>query len=87
MKVSINPAQRIVIEFDGQEYVCTKPKLGVTLDLEAQLEQAKDSGKGNGTQLIMGHLKGCGLPEEMIRELDADQVQAVMMALQPAKKN
>ncbi len=86
MSVKINPAQRIIIEFDGKEYSCRKPQLGAVMDLEASLEAAKAEGKG-GTLIVMHHLVSCGLPEDVVRQLDTDQIEAVSAALSPAKKN
>lgn len=86
MNVKINPAQRIVIEFEGEEYPCTKPTIGAVMDLEEALEVAKTSGTG-GTKVLMAHLVSCGLPEDVIRRLDPDQIEAVSVALSPAKKN
>lgn len=86
MNVVISPAQKIVIVFEGVEYPCTKPKLGAVMDLEAGLEAAKSEGRG-GTQLLMQHLVLCGLPENVVKQLDVDQLEAVAGVLTPAKKN
>lgn len=82
----INPAQKIVIEFEGQEYQCKRPSIGAVMDLEENLEAAKAAGKG-GTKLLIQHLVSCGLPEEVVRKLDTDQIEAVSAALSPSKKN
>jgi len=86
MKVQINPSQKIVVVFGEVEYTMTKPKLGVALDLEEKLESAKKSGKG-ATRLVMEYIAKCGLPEDVIKDLDSDQLEAVMGALTPSKKN
>ncbi len=86
MKLTINPAQRILITFEGVEYPCTKPKVGAVMDLEAEIAQAKEEGKPV-TRLVAKHLVSCGLPEEVVKQLDVDQVSAVSEVLAPAKKN
>lgn len=86
MKVSINPSQLITIEFDGKEYPCNKPRLGAVMEFETALAQCKADGKGT-TALVIGHLVSCGLPESVVLQLDADQIEAVSAALAPAKKN
>lgn len=86
MKVAINPAQRIVIEFEGKEYPCRKPQLGEVMDFEESLMSAKAEGKG-ATLIIMKHLESCGLPMEVVKKLDFDQMEAVSAALVPSKKN
>lgn len=86
MKFALQPAQRIIIEFEGKEYPMRKPQLGEVEDLEANLEQAKAEGKG-GTAYVRKHLVACGLPEDVVKKLDSDQIEALSNALSPAKKN
>jgi hypothetical protein len=86
MKVAINPSQRIVIEFEGKEYPCKKATLGALVELEAAIGQAKANGSSVMLPVI-AHLESCGLPKEMLFQLDSDQLEAVTQAVAPAKKN
>jgi hypothetical protein len=85
MKLVLQPAQRIVIEFEGKEYPCRKPQLGEVEDFEAAMEEAKAKGKGV-TAVVTKHIVSCGLPAEVVRKLDTDQLEAVSDILAQAKK-
>lgn len=86
MKLEVAPSARIVIVFNGAEYPMHKPKLGALRVLEAKIAQAKESGQG-AISVIADHLVACGLPAEVVEELDDDQAEAVMKALSASKKN
>lgn len=86
MKIEINPKQKIIVILEAQEYVLTKPTLGMQEDYEERLSVAKESGKG-GIKVMIQFIAECGLPSEVVRKLDADELDAVMKALTPAKKN
>jgi hypothetical protein len=86
MAITINPKQKIVIVIDSKEYALTKPTLGMQEDFEERLHETKESGKG-ATKLLIGFLVECGLPVEVVKKLDADEMDAVMKAIQPLKKS
>lgn len=85
MQLKLNPSPIIKIEFEGKEYICTKPKVGAVRAMEAAIEKAKSDGKG-GTELMIQHLMSCGLPQEMLEQLDAEQFQAVVELLHSSTK-
>ncbi len=86
MKVTINPAQRFIVEFDGKEYPCRKANIGELIDLENEMEAAKSNGKPN-TFLVMEHLVKLGLPMDVLKALDPDQLNEVSNAFVASKKN
>lgn len=81
----INPTKKIVIVFEGKEYHCNRPKIGSVIDMEKAVQDASETGQG-GTQLILDFIAKCGLPQEVVRELDDEQLEQVMTILTPAKK-
>lgn len=84
-KLVLNPSKKIVIEFEGKEYSCVPPKLGDQIELEKKLDAANEKGHG-GSVLMQDLLVSCGLPKEMVKKLDVDQLNAVIEVLKPAKK-
>lgn len=87
MSVTITPSVKITIAFEGKEYTCTKPKLGAAIAFEEAVEKARKKGGSGATQLIADHLQSCGLPADVVKELDADQIEQVMAVLQSQKKS
>lgn len=86
MRHEINPKQKIVIVFDGVEHVCNKPKLGAVLAMESRVDDAKATGK-SGTQVMVDFIVSCGLPLEVVLELDDAQTEEVMKIICDSKKN
>ena len=86
MRFEVPVSEKMTVVFDGSEYTMRRPSLGVALELEEKIEEATASGKG-AMRLVMDYVSQCGLPIEVVRSLDSDQLKAVMEALTPAKKN
>ena len=86
MKVAINPPVRIVIEIEGKEYQCRKPKNSEIVEHEMAMKAAEASNQSQAA-LLHSFLEKCGLPPEVTKALDSDQTMQVIEALQPAKKN
>lgn len=76
----------IVVEIDGTEYRLNRPKLGAVKAFEDELAAATAAGKGS-TAVFMAHATRCGLPAEVVDQLESEQLLEVFNALQPAKKN
>lgn len=85
MQLEINPPMKIAVVFNGTEYTMHKPKLGKVRDFEDALEAAKKSG-GSVNGLVISFVASCGLPAEVIDELDSDQLEQVVGVLSAAKK-
>lgn len=79
--VQITPSVKVVINYEGMDYPCTRLKLGDQIDLEEKLEMP-----GSKTKALMESLAKCGLPIEVLRTMDSAQLWEVTEALKPAKK-
>jgi hypothetical protein len=75
-----------VIAIGGVDYPVSKPKLGQVAEMEEKLEAAKDDKKGV-VRIMMGFVAQCGLPLEVVKELDGDELAEVIGFLTPSKKN
>lgn len=84
-KVEIKPSAKIILVLNGNEYPLTKPKMGMALEFEEKLESAKESGKGS-LKIMIEFLTQCGLPKDIVQELDSDELEQVLKALVPTKK-
>lgn len=85
MSLVLTPSRKIIVNFEGVDYTATPPKLGDQIELEKRLEEANTKGTG-GSELTAKLLVSCGLPEEMVKKLDADQLIAVIDELKGSKK-
>ena len=84
--MKINPPVVIVLEIGGVEHRLSRPKLGAVKIFESELAAANAAGSGT-TAVFMAHVVRCGLPVEVLDELDSEQLLEIFVALQPAKKN
>lgn len=81
MKEIITSAKTIPLKINGVEYSMMKPKLGHQLMLEVSVD-----GKGTFGKAI-DYLVGLGLPENVAKELDADEYLEIIRYLSDTKKN
>lgn len=86
MKVSIPQRIKIVFEIEGKEFPCHRPTVGEVIEHEEAVKAAESAG-ATPTALVLSFLARCGLPEEVTRALDPDQLVVVLEALKPSKKN
>ena len=84
--VELKPSVKIVVVFEGKEYPLKRPKMGTALEMEEQVAEARASGKG-GTRLIRDMIVKAGMPAEVVDELDGEQIEQIVEALKPQKKN
>lgn len=86
MKLELKPSPQLVVSFEGQDHVMFRPKLGVVLEFENKMEAAQDTGTC-GSKLVVDFVTRCGLPEDVVKRLDIEQLQEVVGALGASKKN
>lgn len=86
MKVQLNPVAKLIVVIEDKEYPVTAPTLGAVAEFEEKLDEATAAKKGT-LKVMMNFIVSCGLPEEATKRLDMSQLQALMAALTPAKKN
>lgn len=84
-KISLNPTARLVVEIAGKEYPVTRPKMGAIRVLEERLKAANQANDGV-LGIIFDHLVSCGLPAEVVDELDGHQLDALTEFLNRPKK-
>lgn len=84
-RIELPSSKKISISFEGQEYTARPLKLGEQIEVESEIDEVQKSKTGASVAMTK-ILTRCGLPEEMVLRLDSDQMQAVMEALQSAKK-
>lgn len=85
-RIEVNPSVKFVLVLGGSEYPMARPKLGVVREYERRLAEAKAAGSG-GVELVMNFIVSCGLPESVVEDLDQDQLEQIVLALNDAKKN
>lgn len=85
-KLEIAPAPRLTVVIDSKEYAMTKPNLGAVADFEEEIDAAKSAGKPI-TRVVMKLVTTCGLPADVVYNLTAEQLQAIVETLTSAKKN
>lgn len=85
-EIQLNPSVKVKIMFEGAEYIAARPNMGAAIELEAKLSSAKTSGT-HQTQFVLDFLTRCGLPMDLLTKLDSEQVEQIVNALTPAKKN
>lgn len=86
MELNLSASKRIKVIFSGAEYFMTKPKMGSVIVLEENIEKSKSTGSG-GTKILVEFLHSCGLPKEVLSELDSEQIGEIVKVLMPEKKS
>lgn len=79
MELILKPADKIKVIFDEKEYFLSKPTMRQARKLEEGL-------KNSPNQAMIELIVGCGLPEEVVMDLDLDLLAEVIEALIPTKK-
>lgn len=85
-KIELKQSSKIIVVFGGIEYEMKRPTLGVQMAFEEALEAAQEN-KRLGAKALFAFLTACGLPEEVVKELETDQITALVAALNEVKKN
>ena len=84
MRHEIKKSPPVTLVIGGLDYPMTRPKMGALMDLDERIDEAKAKGKGSAK--VMGEfVVACGLPAEVVRELDTEELEAVILALTPKK--
>ena len=85
-KLILQPAAKVTVEFDGKDYVLSKPSMAETLLVESELEAVKEPGGKSATRVMYEFVLRSGLPQEIVELIDADGLMAIVELLTPAKK-
>lgn len=85
-KFVIKSKTKIILVINDVEYPVARPKLGESRDLENEIRDAQEKAIG-GSEVLIKILTRCGLPEDVVQDLDGEEVEAIMEALRPSKKN
>ena len=86
MELNLGESKKIKVIFRGADYFMTKPKMGAVMVLEENIEKSK-ADKNGGTKVLVEFLHSCGLPKEVLSELDSEQVGEIVKVLMPEKKS
>lgn len=82
-QINLDPVTVIQAVFGGKTYDLKKPKIGQVRMFEKAYSEGDSVAK---TDAMLSFISACGLPAEVIDELDVDGLNAVTEALMPKKK-
>lgn len=84
-QLDLSKPKQIKVVYDGQEYMLSKPKLSQALEVEKSIKALEMKGEGS-TAAVVKLLSDCGLPEEVVMDLEIEALEQVVTALMPPKK-
>lgn len=85
-EVDLKPSSKIKIKRDGQEYVLRKPKIGEIMALEKKIKELKEI-NGSGNEELIEFLVSLGMPQTVVMDLDAEEIDQVVAVVNSTKKN
>lgn len=85
MEFVIKNAAPITVVFDGKKYNVTRPTLGQSRQLQADLKSAKDDAAKQDA-IYFSLLETLGMPDTALAQMDTDALTALAEVLQPKKK-
>jgi hypothetical protein len=72
----------VKVIWEGTEYVLYKPTLGRAIELESKIDGQKE----NKISDLVDFIAEAGMPKEVVLQLDADNLMAIVEAMMPTKK-
>ncbi len=84
-RLELKPKAKLTLNVGGVDYALTRPTVGAAIELEEAIEKAGE--KKGGIRIIRDFIVTCGLPENIVKGLDAEDLKAVSEFLMPTKKN
>jgi len=84
-RLELKPAASITIVFGGEEFQCIRPNVEMQINMEAELEKARDK-KVGAAKVMADYVIACGLPQRVVYQLNEEQMEAVCEVLTAKKK-
>jgi hypothetical protein len=82
-EVTLSCGPKIKLIREGKEYLLRKPKIKECLVLEAAV---KSDDPEQTTNAMITFIADCGLPKEIVEDLDLEELEEVRAVLMPKKK-
>jgi hypothetical protein len=86
MEISLNGAKKYSVLINGQTFEIDSPKVKHQRALEESVFRASKSGEPV-MGIIIDFLTSTGLPQEVVEDLDAEQLELLVEGLKSKKKN
>lgn len=86
-ELTLKPRSKIKVIRDGKEYLIGKMKVGYADEVRAEIKKLEASGdETSGLTYTVALLVKLGLPEEIVRDLEIEEVEAIINAVSGDKK-
>ncbi len=85
-KLELKPKPKMILNVGGKDYEMHRPKVKAVMQLEDEMADAKDSGRGSA-KVVLNFIVSSGLPIEIANELDHEELSLISEFLVDPKKN